>query len=437
MTATVTIEPGQGAFDGDAVTGWLVEVLAGLGGLAAGSVGVDDAARIDRIAMLERVKAAVAAAQAAEIVGFARAQVAGQQDAGVNYRRLGQGIGEQVALACGTSPWHGARKLTVARDLIQELPQVFGLLADGRISEYVAQLVCTETSHLDPDVRRLVDGQLVDQDVDELGPKAAAGLARKLAYAADPHGAVKRARKARTDRHVSLRPAPDTMTWLTALLPVEVGVACLAALTRHCDALKAAGDGRTRGQIMADTTLARLTGQEPGDARPVTLNLTVPLEHLIDPDDHTPADLPGYGPIPAGLVDDILAQANHRVWWRRLFTAPTLDGQGQVIVGGDPKARRFGGWLAKLLKLRDGVCREPYCDAPIRHCDHITPVADGGPTTSGNGRGGCERHNYTRQLPGWRVEVLAYNRGAPELIATTTPSGHTYLSRAPNPTMRT
>ena len=437
MTATVDVEPETGPFDGDAVTGWLGEVLTGLSGLAAGTVAVDDPTRIDRIALLERVKAAAAAAQCAEVVGFARSQVAAQQSAGVDYRRLGRGIGEQIALATHTSPWHGARTLTFARDLVHELPHTFGLLADGRISEYAAHLVATETSHLDPDTRRLVDGQLAAQHIDELGPKAAAGLARKLAYAADPHGAVTRARTARADRHVSLRPAPDTMTWFGALLPVEDGVACLAALTRHCDTLKAAGDERTRGQIMADTTVARLTGQDPADGRPVELNLTVPLDHLIDPNDHTPADLPGYGPIPAGLVDDILAKAKDRVWWRRLFTAPTTDRQGHVTVGGDPTLRRFGGWLAKLITLRDGgTCREPYCGAPIRHTDHIRAVTDGGPTTFSNGRGVCERDNYIRQLPGWQVEVLAYNRGAPEMIATTTPTGHTYLSRAPDPPKR-
>lgn len=362
-------------------------------------------------------------------------QVAAQQTAGANYRRLGQGIAEQIGLATGTSGWHGARKLTVARDLIQELPQTFELLAAGRVSEHVAQLVLTETSHLDPDVRRAVDGQLVTQHVDELGTKQAAGLARKLAQAADPQGAVKRARYARGERHVTLRPAPDTMTWFGALLPVEDGVRAFAALTRQTDTLKTQGDERSRGQIMADTAVARLTGQDVADERPVELNLTVPLEHLLDPDDQTPAEIPGHGPIPAGLADEIIGRAGAQGWWRRLFTAPTCDGSGRVVVGGDPRRRRFDGWLAKLLDLRDGgTCREPFCGAAIRHSDHITPSTDGGLTEPGNGRGVCERHNYARQLPGWKVEVLRRNHhGAPEVIATTTPTGHTYLSRAPNP----
>lgn len=434
MTATVASEPDSGPTDDDAVLGYLSDVLTRLTGLAQGPDCADDATRIDRITQLERIKAAAAAAQQAEIVAFARSQVAQQRAAGVDYRRLGQGIAEQVGLATKTSGWHGARRLTLSRDLIQELPATFDLLARGEISEHVAQLVATETSLLDPDDRRTVDRQLSESGLNQLGPKRAAGLARGLAYAADPHSALRRARKARTDRCVSLRPAPDTMCWLTALLPVEDGVRAYTALTRHTDAVKAAGDDRTRGQIMADTAVERLTGQAPTDQRPVELSLTVPLENLLDPDMHTPADLPGYGPLPAGLADDILRSAGHRTWWRRLFTAPTHDG-GRMVVGGDPTVRRFTGWLATLLRLRDGgTCREPYCGAPIRHLDHTVPWRDGGPTTFSNGRGVCERHNHVRELPGWTVQTRCLNRhGPPELIATTTPTGHTYLSRAPDP----
>ena len=65
------------------------------------------------------------------------------------------------------------------------------------------------------------------------------------------------------------------MAWFGALLPVEDGVRCLAALTRHTDTLKAAGDTRSRGQIMADTAVERLTGQAPADGAPVEVNLTM------------------------------------------------------------------------------------------------------------------------------------------------------------------
>jgi hypothetical protein len=52
------------------------------------------------------------------------------------------------------------------------------------------------------------------------------------------------------------------MSLLTGLLPVEQGVACLAALQSAATEGKTAGDTRSKGQIMVDTLVARLTGQE-------------------------------------------------------------------------------------------------------------------------------------------------------------------------------
>jgi hypothetical protein len=430
MTATVGAAADL-AVPGDAVLAWLSGVLAGVGGVVDATGPVEDGIRVDRISLLERIKGAVAAAQCAEIVRFARSQVAAQKQAGVDYRRLGRGIGDQVGLATKTGGWHGARRLTLARDLTQELPATFELLARGDISEYVAQLVAAETSHLDGDTRRRVDAQLVDAGLAEMTPKQAAGQARRLACTADPEAATERARNARKDRRVSLRPVPDTMTWFGALLPVEQGVACLAALRRHADTLTAAGDGRTRAQIMADTAVERLTGQAQADDVPVEVNLVMPIDSLLDPQHPEPADLPGHGPIPAGLAHQIIATGHGPRWWRRLFIAPTgWDGQ-YAIIGGDRKARRFTGALATLIRLRDqGGCREPYCGAPIRHYDHIVPYRAGGPTSYTNGRGVCERHNYAREMPGWSVELLADH---PHIVITTTPTGHNYLSQAPNP----
>ena len=402
------------------------------GWLAAGEGTTDSATRIERISALERIKAAAAAAQAAEVVRFAQAQVAEQQSAGVDYRRLGKGIGDQVGMATRIGPWHGARRLTVARDLWHELPGCFGLLAAGEISEQVASLLVGETSHLDPDTRRGVDAQLVAARVDQMAPKSAAGTARRLAHAADPEGSLRRARTARKDRRVSLRPLPDTMAGLTAFLPVEQGVACWAALKAAVDAVKAAGDPRTRSQIAADTLVERLTGQTSADDVDVEVQIMVPVENLLDPEQQQPAEMVGFGPIPAGLADQIIGDTGGRRWWRRLFTAPARDNDGRIIVGGDPRARRFTGWLATLIRLRDQHCREPFCTAPIRHLDHIVAARDGGPTSFQEGRGVCEHHNYLREMPGYRITLISEPDQRHTTI-TTTPTGHQYLSRAPDP----
>lgn len=161
----------------------------------------------------------------------------------------------------------------------------------------------------------------------------------------------------------------------------------------------------------------------------------MPLQALLDPYSDKPATIPGYGPLPTDIARDILITSHGRKWWRRLFTAPT-HGEGKTgpIVGGDARRRRFAGWMAELIKLRDQACRSPCCGAPIRHIDHSTRHADNGATSYSNGRGVCERCNYVREMPGWHITVIdAGLLTKPHTIMITTPTGRHYLSRAPDP----
>src|SRR5215213_456887 len=68
---------------------------------------VSDGERIDRIARLERLKAAAAGLQAAESVRFAQSQVAQQIAADVHPKAIGRGIADQLALAYKVSPTEG------------------------------------------------------------------------------------------------------------------------------------------------------------------------------------------------------------------------------------------------------------------------------------------------------------------------------------------
>jgi Domain of unknown function (DUF222) len=391
---------------------------------------VSDAERIDRIARLERLKAAAAGLQAAESVRFAQSQVAQQIAADVHPKAIGRGIADQLALACKVSPTEGSRRLRMARALWFDLPGTFRLLTGGQLSEYVASLVVSETRHLDARTRREVDAKIVTTGIAGMGPRRAAAYARRHAYQADPHGYLERGRTERKHRRVGLRPAPDTMAVMSGYLPVEQGVACLAALRRHTDAAKADGDQRTRDQIMADTLVERLTGQAAAADVNVELQLLMPLDALLKPDSSTAAEMAGHGPVPAGIARHILHTSRGRRCWRRLFTAPA----GGPIVGGDRCRRRFDGLLATLITLRDQACRDPYCDAPIRHLDHVHRRVDGGSTTMANGRGLCERGNYIREMPGWLATVIDDGRHyRPHTVVITTPTGHSYTSSAPQP----
>jgi hypothetical protein len=141
-------------------------------------------------------------------------------------------------------------------------------------------------------------------------------------------------------------------------------------------------------------------------------------------DDQTAALLVGGGPIPAGLARDLVAEAA-QVWVRRLYASP-LDGS---LVAMDSRRRAFDGKLRRFLITRDQTCRTAWCDAPIRHADHITPAAHHGTTTAANGQGLCAACNYTKALPGWTARSV--RAGPRHQVVTTTPTRHTVHSRAP------
>src|ERR1700759_1046043 len=167
-----------GGGGGDAVSAELSALLARLGALADGPTDpggpVSDAARIDRIALLERLRAAVAAAQHTEMVAFARSQIEAQlADDRVDPRTAGRGIADHNALAARVPPWSGSRRLGVARALATDLPTTRGLLAAGRISEDLAEHVVAQTSHLEPEQRRAVDTTLGGIDLEGMGRQKA------------------------------------------------------------------------------------------------------------------------------------------------------------------------------------------------------------------------------------------------------------------------
>jgi hypothetical protein len=409
----------------DVGTAALAEMLRTLGRL---DPDVADAVRIDRIRLLEELKSAAAAAQAAETAAFADSQRDAQVAVGGKPDAIARSVAGQVGLARRVSAFHARRYVGWATILTRELPHTFRALAHGRVSEWRAIIVARETAWLSRDHRAVVDAQLAAR-LDTLGDRQVEAEAKKLAYRLDPHGAAAKIRGAESDRRVSLRPAPEAMARLTALLPVAQGVAAYAALLREADTARTRGEQRGRGQVMADTLVERLTGQTTASDVPVEINLVMTADTLLKPTrpgGTEPAHLDGYGPLPAPVARELAlgtptttedgADSAPR-WIRRLFTHPDT---GQLIAM-ESRRRTFAPAQRRYLQVQDQWCRTPYCDAPIRHADHIRPADHGGPTHLHNGRGLCEACNYTNQTPGWHSQ-----------IEITTPTGHRYRSRPPD-----
>ncbi len=378
-----------------------------------------DAERIDQISELERLKAAAAAAQARITEAFDRSR----RRAAPSLKpasEVSRSITAQVALARRESPARGQQHVGVALSLVREMPETHDALMHGRISEWRATLIVRETATLTREHRLQLDAELAPQ-LDGAGDRRVADLARKIAYRLDPGAATRRNQKAENDRRVTIRPAPDTMSNVTGLLPVVQGVAVYAALRTHAKTLRAEGDPRTISQIMADTFYTRLTGQE-ASAVGVEVQLVMNERTLLR-GDHEPAHVPGYGTIPASLARRIVRES-HKTWLRRLYTAPDSG----ELVAMDSRRRTFRGKLRDLTVLRDQTCRTPWCDAPIAHVDHARSARRGGRTTAANGQGLCEACNYTKEAPGWRADLVTT---AGHTVEITTPTGHRYRSSPP------
>ncbi len=492
------------------LSGWLTR-LASVDGDAP------DGVLIDQIGVLERMKAACAAAQAVLTAAFVTSQTAGVTGATKKDERLRASITGQVALARRVSPTRGGQHVGLATALV-EMPHTMAALRAGEITEWRATLITRATACLTTEHRQVVNSELAGR-LAGMGDRRIADAATGIAQRLDPAAWVARNRKAVGGRRVSIRPAPDTMSYLTAVLPVAQGVAVYAALSAHAGSAKAGGDHRTRGQVMADefvhrltttgattagprtgasetatdttsadttsadTTSADTTGSDttgsdataagatapdasvPHDGAPgtgtviysaadavvgqsnpapdnptsgvpdpdgippgvnVEIQLVMTDRTLLDGDDE-PAILTGYGPIPAALVRRLIRGAGPgtTTWVRRLFTDPVTG----HLATADTRRRIFTPAARHYLIARDQYCRTPYCGAPIRHADHTSPHARGGPTSISNGQGLCENCNYTKEAPGWNHQAAGDGTG----ILITTPTGHTTRSDPPPP----
>ncbi|GAA4430181.1 HNH endonuclease signature motif containing protein [Georgenia halophila] len=449
--------------------------------LAEADIGQHPGELVDLLSGLEALKDTACAPQADAAVALDAGRRLQEAELGVPARRRGRGVASEIALARRESPNRGQKLLSLAKMLRTEMPNTLARSRAGELSEWRAMVLARETACLTREHREAVDAELCDDPATLAGVGTGELVARVRSRAVelDQGALVERAKRAENERRVSIRPAPDTMCYLTALLPVGQGVAAYAALTKDAEAMGMSGDPRGKGQLMADLLTARAAGldlPEPADpaappgtgtgsgagastgtrtgsgagvgvqgppaapdvpgppAVPVTVNITLSDTALLA-GGHDPALVGADGvppqAVPAAVARLLVAStldSTAAAWIRRLYTDP-----GGQLVALTSKQRFFPRGLGDYLALRDaGTCRTPYCDAPIRHLDHITPVDADGETTSENGKGACVACNHAKQAPGWREEVPDRPTHTRHTVRTRTPTGHTYYSVAPS-----
>lgn len=422
-----------GVGSGAAALPGLAEVRRFTARLAASGRQLDDAERIDLIRALEELRCAAAGAQLELTADFVTSQREAAARRGVPAARRNRGLAAQIALAKRESHNRGERDVALAMTLRAELPCTRRALRDGRITDWKATLVARETACLSLEHRQRVDEAVAadPERVEAMSDREVIATCQRLAAQYDAGALAARRRRAESERHTTLRPAPDTMTWLGALLPVRDGVAVHKALLDEAARRKASGDARSRGAIMADTLVARvLGGDAPGEgqvaAPPLVINVVLSEQVLLGDSDGA-GYVEEYGEVPGDLLREWIAEhAEQGVadWVRRVYQRPAT---GELIAM-ESRARRFEGRLAEFLRLRDRWCRTPWCDAPIRHLDHARDAATGGPTSARNGQGLCEACNHAKQADRWASRPVP---GRVHTIETITPTGHRHLSAAP------
>ncbi len=145
-----------------------------------------------------------------------------------------------------------------------------------------------------------------------------------------------------------LPPSPSAATSDTRLCAPFPGTRVVVRVARFCcttqTVLKRAADttfdDRSRGQVMADTLVERVTGHPAEEPEHVALNLVMSDQALWG-QDNAPAVLDGYGPIPASvaqrLVRDAVVDERSLATLRRLYRDP----KSGSLVAMESRSRSF------------------------------------------------------------------------------------------------
>ncbi|WP_026874869.1 HNH endonuclease signature motif containing protein [Jiangella gansuensis] len=375
----------------------------------------------------------------------------------------------EVAARTVTTTRQAENQVGHAVQLVEDFPATWAALSAGLIDERRARLITGELGTHDVAIRRRVEAAVLPAAPD-LDTVALRRRIVQLLHQLAPATAEQRCQEARERRDVTLTPAPDAMAHLEAYLPAEDAIAVRKVLDAAADTLQrldTAGERqrRTAGQRRADALAAmawqalntqqiggaghrlgcactcgrahdEAAGPPDGEAlsstapppiplasahgRPVAVQLTFPFRALVGLSDE-PAELAGYGPIPAQVARHLAAVGI----WQWVGTDPV---SGHLVDHGAGRYRPTQALIDHVV-LRDRTCRAVGCHRPAIHCDidHRVAHGAGGPTNACNCQPLCRLHHLLKHRGGWRVDRLP--SGA---TAWLSPTGHRYL-KPPEP----
>jgi hypothetical protein len=251
-------------------------------------------------------------------------------------------------------------------------------------------------------------------------------VVRRVIAQLDKRTPEQRARARKQQIGVTVWPQDDGLVTVGITMPATDGIAALNALNADADRLRTRDDPRSHGERQVKALLAALgvcgddttVASQPRARRRSEVQVVIDWRDLLGLRDH-PAELLGYGPIPADDVRRLLTEEGSVL--RRLVTDPV---SGVVVDYG--RTRHIPDeTLRRLLAARDVTCRYPGCTRNAIWCDdeHCLPYDTGGPTSTANCCLMCRHHHRRKTFDGY-----TYTRPDPATGETRwrTPLGFTY-----------
>jgi hypothetical protein len=333
-------------------------------------------------------------------------------------------IATECGLALRVSPDAVFEKARFARRMATTLSATLERWCAGVASTGHARIVDELTRDLADQQASVIDKQLAVK-AGTVSTKWFRLLARREVAKRDTPTATERHRKAAERRSAFLDHEDDGMTVLGLRCTAIEGVAAMQALNGRADAARLPGDTRTHGERQADVLLDLLLGAPitgPGGIRRrnrAEIQVGVTLPTLLGLRDD-PGHLHGYGPIPAGMVRDLLGEEGTTL--RRLIIDPV---DGRLIDYGRARYRPDAR-LTAVVRARDRTCRFPDCPRPGEWCDidHSHEWDSGGETSERNCHLLCRRHHRLKTFTRFRYAVDE----STGTVTWTTPLGFTYTS---------
>ncbi len=313
--------------------------------------------------------------------------------------------------------------------LVEDFPHTLSALEKGRIHYQHARTIVREGSGLPVGSRSGFEDQLLVVEPD-LTRVQLAIRARRLRECAHPEAQADRRRKAELDRRLYVEPAGDGMAYLGAFLPAESALALFNRVSTVALSLQGTEESRTLGQLRVDVLTDLILGSEmperKGHTHPRRIKaqvlVTIPVLSLLGHSD-APADLEGYGPVPATVARQLAAHAPSMM---RVLTDP-VDG-GVLSVG--RRRYRVPKDLQIYVRACDKTCRFPGCNrsASRAELDHTVSWEDGGPTSHDNLAALCRKHHRMKHEAGWSVRQ---RRG--RVLEWSSPAGRSYTTEPERP----